>query len=412
MKVAIINGSPRGAESSTRVCAEFIREAFPEHDYVELPVASKIGKLTKDPDYLHSFVNEIEQSDIIIWSFPVYVLLVPAQLMQFMDLIRRQDRTNAFNKKYTTSISTSFNFYDHTAHTYMRETCEDLGMQYFPGISPTLFDVRKEDFKLTLKRFAGELFYTAGKKASLERVSAPVRDHDFVYTPRDVEGHPVTRDKKILILTDALETDTNLNNMIHVFEQAVPARVEIANLNRIDIKGGCLGCGGCLAEGVCVYKDDFLDFLREKVFRADAVVYAGAAQGRYLSALWKKYFDRQFVNGHRPYMQGKPAGYFISGPFRQLSNLQQVIEAFCQVGRTPMAGVVSDEVDSDEALTARIFSFADDIVRLLDQPWRRPDTFLGVGGHKILRDLIYSLREVMAEDHRYYEEQGFYDFPE
>ncbi|MBR4161944.1 MAG: hypothetical protein IKR11_00385 [Solobacterium sp.] len=38
--------------------------------------------------------------------------------------------------------------------------------------------------------------------------------------------------------------------------------------------------------------------------------------------------------------------------------------------------------------------------------------FYGVGGLKIFRDLIYEMQGMMKEDHRFYKEHGFYDFPQ
>jgi len=36
----------------------------------------------------------------------------------------------------------------------------------------------------------------------------------------------------------------------------------------------------------------------------------------------------------------------------------------------------------------------------------------GSGGMKIFRDLIYQMQGMMREDHRFYKEHGFYDFPQ
>ena len=40
-----------------------------------------------------------------------------------------------------------------------------------------------------------------------------------------------------------------------------------------------------------------------------------------------------------------------------------------------------------------------------------PKNFLGVGGMKIFRDLIYEMRGMMRADHKFYKKQGIYDFP-
>ena len=41
-----------------------------------------------------------------------------------------------------------------------------------------------------------------------------------------------------------------------------------------------------------------------------------------------------------------------------------------------------------------------------------PRSFYGVGGMKILRDLIYVMRGLMKADHKFYKKHGVYDFPQ
>ena len=41
-----------------------------------------------------------------------------------------------------------------------------------------------------------------------------------------------------------------------------------------------------------------------------------------------------------------------------------------------------------------------------------PQNFLGVGGMKIFRDLIYMMRGLMRADHKFFKSHGQYDFPQ
>ena len=41
-----------------------------------------------------------------------------------------------------------------------------------------------------------------------------------------------------------------------------------------------------------------------------------------------------------------------------------------------------------------------------------PQTFYGIGGMKIFRDLIYKMRGMMKADHQFYKAHGQYDFPQ
>jgi hypothetical protein len=48
----------------------------------------------------------------------------------------------------------------------------------------------------------------------------------------------------------------------------------------------------------------------------------------------------------------------------------------------------------------------------LENKYVPPRNFYGVGGMKIFRDLVWLMRGIMREDHRFYREHGLYDFPQ
>ncbi len=87
------------------------------------------------------------------------------------------------------------------------------------------------------------------------------------------------------------------------------------------------------------------------------------------------------------------------------------LEAKGEVQRSPRLGIVTDEQGDSEAITARIVEMASAVDRWSEEPWIRPATFLGVGGRKIFRDLMYALRGIARADHKYYRQEGLYDFP-
>ena len=413
MKVVIINGSPKNAKNSTTMqLAAIIKNKFDDHEYPELSVGATILSLEKNTSKLNAVFTEISEADAIIWSFPVYVFVVPSQLMRFIELIQLHGPKNMLKGKYATSISTSFNFFDQTAHTYMREVCEDMGLQYFEGFSASAMDLGKPELNQNILGFTREFYYLSENKLPIENKSTPVSRHGFVYQPKDIEKIQKTGNQSVLVLSDAKRDDTNLHMMTDVFVKTVGHPVRVMNLNDVDIKGGCLGCGKCFSTAVCAYKDDFLSFFNEYVRPADAIIYAAAIQNRYVSATWKKYFDRNFVNGHIPILNGNPMGFLFSGPLRQIHNLREIFTGQAEVGRNPFIGFQTDECADGELLTSQISAFSEKVNRMLADPWMRPLTFLGVGGHKIFRDLVYSMRTLMVEDHKYYTEEGLYDFPE
>ncbi|MBQ9123836.1 MAG: iron-sulfur protein, partial [Lachnospiraceae bacterium] len=62
---------------------------------------------------------------------------------------------------------------------------------------------------------------------------------------------------------------------------------------------------------------------------------------------------------------------------------------------------------------AAIDEMANTLTHALKDPISRPSNFLGVGGMKIFRDLIYQMQGMMKADHKFYKSHGLYkDFPQ
>ena len=81
-----------------------------------------------------------------------------------------------------------------------------------------------------------------------------------------------------------------------------------------------------------------------------------------------------------------------------------VLRARADVGHSFLAGVASD-AESIRDVTARL-------AWALEHKYNPPRSFYGVGGMKIFRDLIWVMRGMMREDHRFYRKHGLYDFPQ
>jgi hypothetical protein len=216
-----------------------------------------------------------------------------------------------------------------------------------------------------------------------------------------------SRDKDVLILTDETDTSSNLSGMIARFRAALPYETRVVNISEYPLSGGCLGCFRCAVSEKCVYKDGFDKFLREQIQTADAIVYAFTVKDHSMGARFKMYDDRNFCNGHRTVTVGMPVGYLVSGNYLAEHNLRTVIEARAETGGNFLAGVATDERDTDKSV--------DQLAASLDFAIRTghtaPKNFWGVGGMKIFRDLIFEMRGMMRADHKFYKKQGIYDFP-
>jgi len=344
---------------------------------------------------------------------PVYYALVPAQLKRFVELLFERCPAGCFKGKYTTSFTTSINFFDHTAHNYMQGICEALGFSYVKSYSANMHDFFKEDQRTRMAGFYGWFVEMVEKKIPVARKYPPVEMNAVAYTPGPVEDVGISSDQRVLVLTDAMEADTNLKQMVEVFEKSSAMPVEVKNLHDIDMKRGCLGCCTCGYDNTCVQNDGYVSFFNENLKKADILIFAGTVKDHYLSSTWKKFFDRSFFNGHVPVFMGKRLGYIISGPFSQVPNLGELLDLLGDIWHMKSTGLVTDEHGTSEEITAHIQGFAGDLELANSRGLEFAPRFYRVGGYKLFRDFIYNASAVFAADHLFYKQHGFYrDFPQ
>ena len=79
MKIAVLNGSPKGELSVTVQYIKFIQKSFPEHDLDIINISQGIKKIENNEEYFKEVIGNINDSDAVIWAFPLYVFLVASQ---------------------------------------------------------------------------------------------------------------------------------------------------------------------------------------------------------------------------------------------------------------------------------------------------------------------------------------------
>jgi len=416
MKIVVLNGSPKGESSITLQYVNFIQKKFPQHVFKVFHVAKNIGKLEKDEKYFEAIIDEIRDSDGVLWAFGLWVLVVSAQYMRFIELISERSAKDAFKNKYTASLSTSIHYFDHIAHNYIRSVAEDLDMKYTDGLSLDLIDLRKEEERKNIIYFAEDFFNSMQHKYATSRLFEPLTYSKFDYQPSPAKNTVNPNDKKIIVLKDGSNDNSNLEKMVNRFVQSFNPEnnVEVVQLDDIDIKGGCLGCMRCGYDYNCQYKDGFADFYNNQVRTSDIIIFAGSVKGRFLSSKWKTFYDRAFFWNHTPSLVGKQIGYIISGPLSQTPNLIQYLEASSFARQdSNHVDIITDESEDSLEIDNLLQNFAERLLRFSEQNYIKPKNFLGVGGHKIFRDDIWGrLRMIWQADHRYFKEHGKYDFPQ
>jgi multimeric flavodoxin WrbA len=412
--------------------------------------------------------DALRSADLLLFAYPVYTFLVPSQLHRFIELIKEHGVD--LSGKYATQLTTSKHFYDTTAHQFIEDNCDDLGLRYITGLSADMEDLlSKKGQTKALKffryvcwnmkhglyepaRYASSSRDTVGAGSCSNGLPAPQNTptadpgsnglpdpHDTATADPGSNGLPDTQDtaadpggsglpdtqdtaadpgsngspdpsKRIVVITDlpADGSGTALADMIGRFRENVSCTCDVVNIREFPFKGGCLGCFHCAADGTCIYKDGFDSYLRNNIQSSDAIVYAYTIRDHSMGSRFKMFDDRQFCNGHRTVTMGKPVGYLVEGDLANEPNLITLMEARAQVGGNFLAGIAVSGVD----MGREVNQLALRICYAADHAYNPPKNFYGVGGLKIFRDLIYQMQGMMKEDHRFYKEHGFYDFPQ
>ncbi|MCG8688882.1 MAG: NAD(P)H-dependent oxidoreductase, partial [Desulfobacterales bacterium] len=306
MKITVLNGSPKGDISVTLQSLRFIEKKIPDITLCVHHISQRIKRISKENNRFEAIMNDIDDCDAVIWSTPLYVTTVPSQYHRFIEMISEKKKEAVFKDKYAAVITTSIHFFDHTAHTFMRAVCEDLGMKYVDGFSPDMYDLLKEDQQNQLLNFAKHFVDVVKTEKNTSKLFAPLVHDPIVYSPGPVKNKIDLKGKKILILADSRE-NKNLKGMIDRYTASFSSEVDVAYLQEINIKGGCIGCCKCGPDNECSYDgtDDYKCFYNEGMRTADVVIFAGATKGRYLSWQVKQFFDRSFFNTHTPTLKGK-----------------------------------------------------------------------------------------------------------
>lgn len=401
MKVLVINGSPKGQYSTTLHTCLYLQEIFHKHEFDFLHVGSTIRLLEKD---FSEAENKIAWADLLLFAYPVYTFIVPSQLHRFIELMKEKKLSVA--GKYATQITTSKHFYDVTAHQFIQDNCQDMGLKFIKGLSADMDDLlKKEGRKDACEFFRYVSFCMKRDVYETFPEPSPAPAHKEVLIPDHKQNQ---NDKTIALVADLAPEDTQLSAMITRFQMQMPYHIRVVNIHEFPFKGGCISCFHCATKGECIYQDGFDQLLREQIQTCDGIVLAFSIKDHSMGSIFKTYDDRQFCNGHRTVTMGMPFGYLISGDLSREQNLQMILQGRAEVGGNFLAGIATDEQDPNREIDL----LCEKLCYAVKHHYVQPSNFLGVGGMKIFRDLIWLMQGMMKADHRFYKEHKQYDFPQ
>ena len=407
MNILVINGSPSGKNSITLHTALYLEKKFPDQSFSYLNAAQTIHGLQKD---FTPAVEALNKADLILFVYPVYTFIAPSQVHSFVRMMKESIEKGILDVKGKTAsqITTSKHFYDITAHNYIRDNCFDMEMNFITGLSADMDDLLHTKGQKQATDWFAHLVWCIGNgifehpafhedRTLIQQVDVPERTDE----PK--------KDKDIVILVDSSNTNPTLDAMVSRFRAVVPYSTRVIDLGAFPFKGGCLGCFHCAPEGKCIYKDGYEDLLRNQIQKTDCIIEAFNIQDHSMGVRFKLYDDRQFCNGHRTVTMGMPTGYIVTGNLDAEENLRMILEGRSQVGGNYITGIANNQTDPGK----EVDNLAKNLAYVLENGFEQSSNFLGIGGMKIFRDLIYLMQGMMREDHRFYKSHGLYDtFPQ
>ncbi len=457
MNILVLNGSPKARYSVTLQTVLYLEKLFPKQHFDYLHVGGQIKLLERD---FTPAMEALSKADLLLFSYPVYTFIAPSQLHRFLELVKASGID--LSGKFATQVTTSKHFYDVTAHRYIQDNCQDLGLKFIKGLSADMDDLLTEQGQRDARKFfsyvlwcvkqdsyeplpdprpafspvpatlpagawqasgktgAGQASDATGAgqttlpgsagQASGKTGAGQASDTVGAGQASDTVGAGQASGKAgfVAIVTDCEPDNEALRGMIDRFRAVLPYESQVVNIRQYPFQGGCLGCFHCATDGVCVYTDGFDDYLRNRIQTAAAIVYAFTIKDHSMGAVFKRYDDRQFCNGHRTVTMGMPMGYLVDGPYSAEPNLQMIVEGRAEVGGNFLAGVATNEADPDKAIDR----MAATLTYAIKRHYTQPQNFYGVGGMKIFRDLIFLMQGMMKADHQFYKQHGQYDFPQ
>ena len=195
MNITVINGAPAGNDSITLQTVLYLQILYPKENWTIISAGQKIKYYET---HFEEVKDTIEQSDLILFSYPVYTFLVPSQLHRFIELMKENEVK--VSGKPACQITTSKHFYDVTAHRFIKDNCDDMGMKYLGGLSADMEDLLKEKGQKDARQFFELVMWRKAHDIALP-VSVNHSSAPFSYQA-SLEENEKTVAKTIAIVTD------------------------------------------------------------------------------------------------------------------------------------------------------------------------------------------------------------------
>ncbi|WFD11500.1 NAD(P)H-dependent oxidoreductase [Tepidibacter hydrothermalis] len=399
MNIVILNGSPKSSNSVTVQSMHYLalKNKTCNFEYLNIIDSVKKGK-----EEILKIADKVNNSDGIIWSFPVYHMLIPAHMKEFIEKIDEYNLVDKFSNKYCVTYSTSIHYYDHTAHDYMEGICNDFDMKYLGSLSHDMKDLIKEESQKELEFFFNNFIQSIKTNELTSKRFKKTSRYNYNYKNNESEKKIKTT-KRTVIVTDSIK-GSNVDKMIVKYSSMIDGPIKVVNINEANFKNYCIGCCNCSTHNECIYHntDDYRKTLDYILDNSDIIVYACEIKDRYFSSRMKLFFDRSFCYTHIPVFKGRQIAYLVSGPVNELVSLNEIMKAYSS-NETNLVGIVSDECQDNNILNTQIENLVSKSIHYAEQEYIKTPMFLSVCGSKLFSDAIKSnLGTIFLADYNYY----------
>lgn len=426
MKIVVFNGSPKGDLSITLQYAHYFARLFgiePSksaatdvqslngHRCTVLNVGQDIGRLRASRADFDDVMSAVAECDLVLWASPVYCLMVPSQLKEFIEMIFEEGAQGPFVGKYAAVIATSTHAGDHFVVRYLNGICDDLGMNYLGAFSAEMFDLLRSPYRQHFEAFAHDIVRSVSAHTPMPCNHAKLRRSAVTYSP-SLSGArmPLGHRRMVIFAEDDNGRVSNLSAMVQHFVGCVDGRVDLVSLTSLGIDGGCCGNTAiCGYEHHCARSDGFAEAFARHAAACDIVVFAASTHDRFLSAQFTQFLNRCFVAGHVPTFAHKQMAWIISGPLRQLGGVRDFIESVAEFHMANLADVVTDEDDDSTRIDALLESLAGRLAWFAERSFVRPPTQAGIAVAKISRHIVVRNRFLFRADYRFFGKGLGYD---
>lgn len=165
MKLSIINGSPRGKSSNTRILMEKIQEGFNSVD-TSFEFEEAYIKSEKDKKRL---IKMFETSDILIIGFPLYTDAMPGIVKELFEALNPKTIKNDLRLGFVVQSGFSESYHSEFIKAYLEKLCRRLKAEYIGTAIKGGVEGIKVQPKWITKKYLS-LFYDLGQQLALDWV--------------------------------------------------------------------------------------------------------------------------------------------------------------------------------------------------------------------------------------------------